>query len=254
MSLSIEVEDIYFITGLSRRGEKVNLQSHGPVGGLTIDEYIVVYCFPETKKVGSQILTNSIQILGLKAILLALGRIAGLASLHQASRAMMFYAVECMRPTMYELSTTLLSNMKQQLSDCKMGRVWNFGFNSILSMIFFEWVLGLIPRVYITPHGVRDPSQQRWENVMCRLGRGRVANPYPEDFFPWWWRQIFAIDDYPYAGIDFHGDLDMTLPPGAFYGNISKESKTHFLSFELFNFFVFFDILTQKTYFLCDDT
>ena len=42
MSLSIEVEDIYFITGLSRQGEVVNLRSHGPGGGMTIDEYIVV--------------------------------------------------------------------------------------------------------------------------------------------------------------------------------------------------------------------
>ena len=43
MSITIEVEDIYFITGLSRRGELVNLNSCGPEGGLTIDEYIVVY-------------------------------------------------------------------------------------------------------------------------------------------------------------------------------------------------------------------
>ena len=44
ISLTIEVEDIYFITKLSRRGEVVNLCSRGPRGGLTIDEYIVVYC------------------------------------------------------------------------------------------------------------------------------------------------------------------------------------------------------------------
>ena len=121
---------------------------------MTIDEYIAMYCFLEIKKVGSQIPTNSIQILGLKAILLALGKIAGLASLHQASRPMMFYAVECMRPTVYDWSTMLLSNMKQQLSDCKMGRVRNFGFGSILSMFFFERVPGLSPRVEIPPHGV----------------------------------------------------------------------------------------------------
>ena len=102
MSLTIEVEDIYFITGLSRQGEVVNLHSRGPEGVLTIDEYIAVYCFSDTKKVGSQISTNSIQVLGLKDILLALGRIAGLALLHQASRPLMFYAVECMRPTVYD--------------------------------------------------------------------------------------------------------------------------------------------------------
>ena len=99
-----------------------------------------------TEKIGSQIPTNSIQVLGLKAILLALGRIARLASLHQASQPLMFYEVECMRPTVYDWSTTLLSNIKQQLSDCKMGRVRNFGFGSILSTFFFERVLRLIPR------------------------------------------------------------------------------------------------------------
>ena len=53
MSLTIEVEDIYFITGLSRWGEVVNLHSRGPRGGLTIDEYIAVYCYPDREKVGS---------------------------------------------------------------------------------------------------------------------------------------------------------------------------------------------------------
>ena len=123
MSLTIDVEDIYFITGLYRRGEMVNLRSRGPGGELTIDEYIAVYYFSEMEKFGSQIPTNSIHILGLKAILLALGRIAGLDSLHQASRPMIIYVVECMQSTVYDRSTTLLSNMKQQLNDCKMGRV-----------------------------------------------------------------------------------------------------------------------------------
>ena len=59
---------------------------------MTIDEYIAVYCYPYTENVGSQVPTNTIQVLGLKAILLTLGRIAGLASLHQASWPLMFYA------------------------------------------------------------------------------------------------------------------------------------------------------------------
>ena len=50
----------------------MNLRSHGPSGGMTIDEYIAMYCFLEMEKVGSKILTNFIKILGLKAILLAL--------------------------------------------------------------------------------------------------------------------------------------------------------------------------------------
>ena len=130
-----------------------------------------------------------------------------------------------------------------------MGKVRNFGFGNILSTFFFERVPALSPIVDIVPHGVRDPAQRRWENVMRRLGRGRVANPYPMDFFPWWRRQIIVIDDYPYATIDFCGDTNMPLPQGAAYGNIGNKSQTHFKIFELLIFFVFFDILTQKTCF-----
>ena len=61
MSLTIEVEDIYFITRISGQGEVVNLCSRGgPGGGLTIDEYIAVYYYPDTKKVGIQVPTNAI--------------------------------------------------------------------------------------------------------------------------------------------------------------------------------------------------
>ena len=67
---------------------------------------------------------------------------------------MMFYAVECMKPMVYDWSTALLGNMKHQLSECKMGRVRNFGFSSILSTFFFECVLGLSPRVDVPLHGV----------------------------------------------------------------------------------------------------
>jgi len=49
-----------------------------------------------------------------------------------------------------------------------------------------------------------------------------VSTPYNDDIFFWWWRQIIALDDYPYAGIDFKGDLDMSLPPGVAYGAIGK--------------------------------
>ena len=145
--------------------------------------------------------------------------------------------------------------MKQQLSDCKMGRVRNFGFNTILSTFFFERVSGLSPRFNIPPHGVRDLAQRCWADAMCRLGGGRVSNPYPLDFFPWWQRQIVAIDDYPYSGIDFHGDLDMLFPPRAAYGYIGNESQTHFLSFLNYSIlFCVFLYIDSKYIFLCDKT
>ena len=54
MPIRIEVEDIYFITGLSRRGEPIDL--HGkPLGGLTMEDYVHVYCIEGSKKVGTKI-------------------------------------------------------------------------------------------------------------------------------------------------------------------------------------------------------
>ena len=151
----------------------------------------------------------------------------------------MFYAVECMTPTIYDWSTSLLSNMKHKLSECKAGRIQNFGFSSILRTFFFERVPGLNPRVDVPLHGVRDPAQWRWADAMRRLGGGRVANPYPTDFFPWWRRQIIAIEDYPYAGIDFRGDPDMPLPPGSAYGDIGNESRP-LLFLKFLKYLIFF--------------
>ena len=81
MPLRLEVEDVYFITRLSRYSEVGNLRDRGVGGGLTIDEYIAIYFLPDTKKVGSQVLLNTIWSLNLKVIVIVLARIAGLESL-----------------------------------------------------------------------------------------------------------------------------------------------------------------------------
>jgi hypothetical protein len=118
-ALTIMVEDIYFITDLSRRGEVVNFKTHGG-GGLTINEYIATYCEDGTEKVGMQIPIKNIQSLSLKVILYTMTHIVGSSSLHQASWSQMQYVVECMRPTIFDWSTTMLNCMKTQLTDCKL--------------------------------------------------------------------------------------------------------------------------------------
>jgi hypothetical protein len=94
--LRIEVDDIYFITGLSHRGEVVNLKAWGAGGGMNIEDYIATHCVVDIDKVGSQLPIRVIKNLSLKIIVLVLTWISGLASLHQDSRPLMFYAVECL--------------------------------------------------------------------------------------------------------------------------------------------------------------
>ena len=106
---------------------------------------------------------------------------------------------------------------------------------------FLERVAGLSQRVQISPHGTQDPPQMCWEGVMWFLGGGCVAKLYPTDFFHWLCRKIMAIDDFPYVGIDFHGDPNIPMPKGVAYEDIDKNLE--FILFLNYLFFVIFDIM-----------
>ena len=77
MPLRLEVEDIYFIIGLSQQGEVVKLSACGVGGGVTIEEYITVYCLLDIENIESQVLVNSIRSLSLRVIVLVLAKIEG---------------------------------------------------------------------------------------------------------------------------------------------------------------------------------
>jgi hypothetical protein len=115
-SLVPTTEDIYFLTGLSRRGEPVNFRTF-PAGPSKISKLIVEYCEAGTDHVGSQVPISKITSLVLQTILLLIGRITGSAALHQASHAQMNCAIQCLNAQIFDWSTTLLECMKRQLKD-----------------------------------------------------------------------------------------------------------------------------------------
>jgi hypothetical protein len=90
-------------------------------GGVTMEEYIFTHCVAYTNKVGSQLPIRLIENPSLKIVMLVLTWIFGSTSLHLASNALMFYVVECLRPTIYDSYNSLLDNMKSHLMDCKQG-------------------------------------------------------------------------------------------------------------------------------------
>ena len=63
-SLTLMTEDIYFLNGLSRRGEPVNLRTF-PLGPFNIKDFIQMYCEASTEKIGSQVLIHNITSLTL---------------------------------------------------------------------------------------------------------------------------------------------------------------------------------------------
>ena len=125
--------------------------------------------------------------------------------------------------------------MKRHLIEFKLARKRNFGFASVLCSFLLKWVPSLGPRVDNVLHGPRDPTMAWWIEVMRCQGDVKVLTSYNNEFLFWCSRQVMALKEYPYAWIDFRGDLDMPLPPGASYGNIGNKI---FLNISFFCIFV----------------
>lgn len=46
----------------------------------------------------------------------------------------------------------------------------------------------------------------RWDELMKCLGGDDVPRmTFDDKFFSWWDQQVIAVDDYPYAKMDFQG-------------------------------------------------
>jgi hypothetical protein len=145
-SLVPTTEDIYFLTGLSRRGEPVNFQTF-PAGPSKVSELIAEYCEAGTDRRGSSVPISKIINLTLQTILLLIGRITDSAVVHQASRTQMNYVIQCMNAQIFYWSTTLLECMKRQLTDCRQRTQRNFRFRTILCSFFFKRVSCFSPQL-----------------------------------------------------------------------------------------------------------
>ena len=82
----------------------------------------------------------------------------------------------------------------------------------------------LVPQHLFIEDGLpREPKLMRWVTVMARHPEeGSEVVRFPPDYFHWLENQVFEIQDFPYAGMDYHGDLDMALPPGEQWDDSGK--------------------------------
>jgi hypothetical protein len=180
-SLTSNTEDIYFLTGLSRRGEPVNLRTF-PLGSFNIEDYINMYCEAGTEKVYSQVSIDKIMDLSLLVILLLIRWITRSTTLHQASRTHMHCTIQCLEATIFYWSTTMLVCMKRQLTECRQHTNKNFRFGTILWSFFFERMPSLSPREIVRGHVASFPTVSRWETLLPRQGGGRTIEAFDDNF------------------------------------------------------------------------
>lgn len=245
-SIPLTIVDIYFLTGLSRRGAPISL-SGSARGGESVRDYIRRYCREGSQpskdgKINIRDVTNR----SLRTILFTFARMAGSAALHVANRSYMQYVVECLEPKVFNWCDTILFVMKEQLTKVKNGILKNFGYSSILTAFSLEKIPLMQPQ-YI-PLGLPPPTEprmQRWVDHMSRhAGQSQVS--FSDTFFGWFNCQDMVFSKYLYAGMDFQGDPDLVLPAGEQWGAIGKISTISLFIVSLYNVLVLYSLKTTQ--------
>jgi hypothetical protein len=118
--LSLDIEDIYFLMGLSRRGAHVTLIG-GRGGGLPMSEYIHRHCEPDAERSKGKVAIRDVQDLNLNTILFTIAWMARSTSLHMALQSYFQYAIECMEPQVFNWWDGVLHSMKTQITKIKRG-------------------------------------------------------------------------------------------------------------------------------------
>ena len=147
-----------------------------------IQEYIDTCYEAGTQKMASQIPIAHIKRLDLHSITFCLVRMSGTTSQHVISRPLMYYALKCTWPTVFDWCTGLLASVCSQLTACKAGWQKNFGYKNLICSFLFERVPSISPRVSLPPSPPREPQMKRWTLLQYRLGGGLPCH-YDEDFF-----------------------------------------------------------------------
>jgi hypothetical protein len=72
----------------------------------------------------------------------------------------------------------------------------------------------LHPRILLGNPGAREPRLRQWLIILVLHGGGEGGHFFTAEAEQVWRQMLQVILQYPYAGVDFQGDLDMVLPPG----------------------------------------
>jgi hypothetical protein len=82
-TLSLDIEDIYFLTGLPWRGHYVSLTG-GRGGGLPMSEYCCLHCVPEVERKKGKLSIWGVWDFSLRTIFFTIARMAGSFAPHMA--------------------------------------------------------------------------------------------------------------------------------------------------------------------------
>jgi hypothetical protein len=167
--LEIDIEDVYFLMGLSRRGAPIILSRHWATP-LQTNAYIAQFCVSGSQKEGGRIVIKDVRDLPLRSILFTITKMVGSTSPHISSKSQMAYVVQCLEPRIFNWCARFLRNVKEKISKCRMGRKKQFGYKYFLVSFFLERVPQMQPQVALIVHPASEPWMERWTSLSPRTG------------------------------------------------------------------------------------
>ena len=164
--LEIEPSDIFFLTGLPKRGEHLTLSGTRP-GGQSIASLRLEWCNTQNQEKGIEI--KYISRPELMVIAFTVTRLCGAAALQIATGSQMRMAIDSYRGTIFNWCDAVLANLKGQLTRAKKGQLKTFGYGPLVVSFALERVPMLIPQQRTVEAGLpREPKLMRWVAVMAR--------------------------------------------------------------------------------------
>ena len=94
----------------------------------------------------------------------------------------MHHHIEWLQNVIFDWCTNIVVNMKKQLTDFKMRSKKSSSYVSILIALYFEWILGLRPRVTLPLSHPHKTRLTRWGDVLVRYGGGEIRVAFDDDF------------------------------------------------------------------------
>ena len=154
--------------------------------------------------------------------------ILGSQALHHITGVQMMLVESVLSGTYYGWAQMMMSLLKRQFSLCKRQVNHDCVCGIVLCSLFFENIPTLWPCIQIQDGDPQEPRMHRWGWLQCRGVGGAVRWVFRPNFFVHWDQMPLYIDYYPYSGMNYHGDLDLPLPPGQAWGQMVSEN---FLTF-----------------------
>ena len=158
------LEEIYYLTSLSRQGAIIVLAGVRSTSGETMKNYIQQQCRVGAQRDKDRIMIEDLANITLQTLAYIVTWVAGTTLPHSVTKKYLDLDQKCMQPTLFNWCEGTLANVREQLTNMKRGKIKKFVYGSLLVNFFFEKILVMGPMSldYVVYPPPTEPWMVKW--------------------------------------------------------------------------------------------